>query len=121
MPNVPTDASAERIRALNDAFRSASDPIAALFARGQLVVTRGVAERGNAFVDRALAIVRSFDRFTPNNDPYGEHDFGAFEVDGVALNWKIDYYDNNLQWGSPDPADPAVTKRVLTVLLADEY
>lgn len=119
MPNPTTPA--DRVRELNDALRTASDPIAVLLARGQLVITRGVADRGIAFVDRALAAVRSFDRFSANNDPYGEHDFGIFQLDGITLNWKIDYYDNSLEWGSPDPADPAVTKRVLTVLLADEY
>jgi hypothetical protein len=39
----------------------------------------------------------------------------------VALFWKIDCYDDKLEWGSPDPVDPAVARRVLTILLADEY
>jgi hypothetical protein len=114
-------ASAERVRALNDALRNGSDPLAVLLARGQLMITRGIADRGPAFVDRALAAVRAFDAFSADNDPYGEHDFGNFELDGIKLFWKIDYYDNDLQWGSPDPADSAVTKRVLTILLAAEY
>jgi Protein of unknown function (DUF3768) len=48
-----------------------------------------LAGRGPAFVDRALAAVRAFDAFSADNDPYGEHDFGIFELDGVTLNWKI--------------------------------
>ena len=48
-------------------------------------------------------------------------DFGSLELDGKQLFWKIDCYDNKLKWGSPDPSDPAVTRRVLTILLADEY
>jgi hypothetical protein len=59
--------------------------------------------------------------FTNDNDPYGEHDFGAFDVDGARLFWKIDYYDRSLSGGSPDPTDPAVTCRVLTIMLAWEY
>jgi len=118
---MTTPDSTARVRELNDALRTAGDPLAEMLVRGQLVMTRGVAERGPAFVDRALAAVRAFDAFSADNDPYGEHDFGIFELDGVTLNWKIDYYDNDLQWGSPDRADPAVTKRVLTVLLAEEY
>jgi Protein of unknown function (DUF3768) len=55
------------------------------------------------------------------NDPHGEHDFGSFEYSGQTIFWKIDYYDMRLKWGSPDPADPAVTRRVLTILLAEEY
>jgi Protein of unknown function (DUF3768) len=110
-----------RIRALNDAFRTAADPIETLYARGQLMMTRGVAALGAAFVDRALAAVRAFDRFTEHDDPHGEHDFGAFDLDGKRLFWKIDTYDNALEYGSPDSADPAVTKRVLTVMLREEY
>jgi hypothetical protein len=68
-----------------------------------------------------VTAVREFSDFTENNDPFGEHDFGIFELDGVTLFWKIDLYDRSLAWASPDPADPAVTRRVLTILLAKEY
>ena len=88
---------------------------------GELVITRGVTERGGDFIARALAAVREFADFTPDNDPYHEHDFAAFDLDGVRLNWKIDCYDRALTWGSPDPANPDVTRRVLTILLAEEY
>ena len=58
---------------------------------------------------------------TATNDPYGEHDFGALTVAGVRLLWKIDYYDAGMTGGSPDPADPSVTTRVLTLMLAHEW
>jgi hypothetical protein len=65
--------------------------------------------------------VRTFADFSPDNDPHGEHDFGAIEQDGVRYFWKIDAYDRWMQFGSPDPADPSVTTRVLTIMRADEY
>ena len=37
------------------------------------------------------------------------------------LNWKIDCYDRALEYGSPDPGDAEKTRRVLTILLAEEY
>jgi hypothetical protein len=40
-------------------------------------------------------------------------------VDGCRLH-RI-YFDRNLKYHSPDPTDPAVTTRVITVMLADEY
>jgi hypothetical protein len=109
------------IRSLNDEFRTAPNLIASAIALHHLVITRGVADRGNDFIDRAVKAVRDFSDFGESNDPYGEHDFGSFDLDGVTLFWKIDYYDLLLEYGSPDPADPLVTRRVLTILLADEY
>ena len=117
-------ATTERIRDLNDAARKRlAGTIAtnALDASRELVVTRGVAARGWDFIARALAAVRDFSDFTPANDPYGEHDFGAFDLDGVKLFWKIDCYDLALEYGSPDPGDAEKSRRVLTILLAEEY
>jgi Protein of unknown function (DUF3768) len=110
-----------RIRELNDALRTSTDHIGVLLAKQLLVITHGVAAHGNAFIDRAIQAVRSYRNFGPDNDPYGEHDFGQFTLDDETLFWKIDYYDNELENGSPDPSDPAVTRRALTVLLAEEY
>ena len=66
-------------------------------------------------------IVQDYDDFSPDNDPYGEHDFGAFDFLGSKCFWKIDYYDPSLKWGSEDPSDTSKTTRVLTMLLASEY
>ncbi|MCJ2021534.1 DUF3768 domain-containing protein [Methylobacterium sp. E-065] len=103
-----------RVRALNDAFRRS-------FAGGQVVETPGVVELAEADRIALLLAVRRFSSFDPNNDPYGEHDFGAVEVGGERFFWKIDAYDRALLGGSPNPADPAVTTRVLTIMRADEY
>ena len=69
----------------------------------------------------ALSKLRAFNDFTPDNDPYGEGDFGSFDLAGEKFFWKIDYYERDLRGGSEDPADPNVTTRVLTIMLAWEY
>lgn len=106
-----------RIRELNDALRRDG-----VKAEGQsILITQGVNALGVAFVAALCDAVRHFETFTPDNDPHGEHDFGSLELDGERFFWKIDAYDRSLQYGSPDPSDPAVTHRVLTIMLASEY
>jgi hypothetical protein len=108
-----------RVQKLNDAFRIGLNGTGALLPLDPICVTSGVDARGSDFVQRAVKAVRDFDNFTDGNDPYGEHDFGSFEMDGVRMFWKIDYYDLEMEYGSPDPADPDLTCRVL--YLAEEY
>jgi hypothetical protein len=66
------------------------------------------------------SMIRDFNTFTPENDPYGEHDFGAVEYDGHRVFWKIDYYTDDLLYCSKDPTDLMETVRVLTIMLASE-
>jgi hypothetical protein len=101
-----------RIRELNDAFRTS-------LSGGQVYTTPGV--RALHALPAIVERVRSYGAFDQGNDPHGEHDFGAFDHRGHRIFWKIDYYDRTLKWGSSDPADPAVTTRVLTIFLASEY
>jgi len=103
-----------KIRSLNDSFRKGK-------ASGRIMLTQGVIALGDTAVATILTAVHDFDAFSPDNDPYGEHDFGAFELAGERMFWKIDYYDSACSAGSPDPSDPAVTTRVMTVMLASEY
>lgn len=84
-------------------------------------MTAGVAALPEVTRAAVLAGVRAFDRFDVNNEPYAEHDFGAVSVGRVRVFWKIDCFDRALAFASPDPANPAVTTRVLTVMLAWEY
>jgi major membrane immunogen (membrane-anchored lipoprotein) len=65
--------------------------------------------------------VANFEAFSEDNDPHGEHDFGAVMVDGKRVFFKVDYYDRSKEWLSEDPADPEKTCRVMTILLAEEY
>lgn len=106
---------AERIKVLNDQFRTT-------FIGGTIILTRGIADLPEDERLQILADVQSFDRFTADNDPHGEHDFGSLELKGaIRVFWKIDYYDLGIEFGSDDPSDPAITKRVLTIMLASEY
>jgi hypothetical protein len=103
-----------RIRALNDAFRTT-------FRGGKVVKTASVAALPDMVVATAFLQLASFDQFTADNDPYGEHHFGAFVLCNRRFFWKIDYYDKILECGSEDPSDPEKTTRVLTLMLAEDY
>ena len=108
-----TPARIARIRELNDHLRPTN--------RGGLVlITDGVAALGSE-AGAILDAVAAFQDFNPDNDPWGEHDCARLEVNGHWVIWKIDYYDRSRRIHSPDPADPKVTVRVLTVMLASEY
>ena len=104
----------ERIRTLNDELRQH-------LLGGLAVMTPGVAALGQEAVDRIFKTITVFDNFCHANDPHEEHDFGSFEAEGTTIFFKIDYYDRSLNHHSPDPADPSVTERVITIMLADEY
>jgi Protein of unknown function (DUF3768) len=106
---------AERIAQLNDLARTA------MGVASVVMQTPGVAALPPETQSRIREGVETFDAFTSGNDPYGERDFGSFEVDAVRVFWKIDYYDRSLTFGSEDPSDPAQTKRLLTIMLAEEY
>ncbi len=100
---------AHRIRELNDAFRAS-------FTGGKVMVTEGVDALAVDVKTAALANVQTFDAFTKDNDPYGEHDFSSFDLAGEKFLFKIDLY------AEPDVksanGESVVT---LTIMLAEEY
>ena len=107
---------AEQIRTLNDRLRQNLGT-----GVETAVITTGVAARGDAAVARIVKTIAVYDDFCHENDPYEEHDFGAFDADGHTIFFKIDYYDPTLAYHSDDPADPTITHRVITIMLAEEY
>jgi hypothetical protein len=84
-------------------------------------MTPGVAALGAEAVARIVKTIAVYDDSCHANDPYEEHDFGSFEVDGHKIFFKIDYFDKGRTFHSPDAADSSVTERVITITLADEY
>ena len=126
--SADTSSRSERIARLNDRARQAMGLVCVA------VATEGFLALPKEDQSRVRELVETFDAFTPDNDPYGERDFGAIYQDGdgrwttarpalpaETVFWKIDAYDRDLRFGSEDPADPAVTRRVLTMMLASEY
>lgn len=110
-------ARAKAIASLNDAARRAG-PTSQL---ADWVMTRTVADLLPVTKMKVMLNVMGYSAFTEDNDPHGEHDFGSFDIDGDKFFWKIDYYDRQKEYGSDDPADPAKTCRVITVMLASDY
>ncbi len=99
-----------KIAALNDAAR-----------RNVMsyLTSAGVISLEPSIVGDIYTAVRNFSRFTEDNDPYGEHDFGSFTAAGNKVFWKIDYYQQDLS-GWCDPLD-SKCRRVVTIMLAEEY
>ena len=112
---IMSDSNTKKIAELNDLCRTA------MGVAGRLVQTAGISALPMQDQSAIREKVETFDTFTPDNDPYGERDFGAFEHNGNRIFWKIDYYDTTLTKGSEDPSDPKQTVRVLTIMLASEY
>ena len=108
------NADSAKIAAMNDALRQ--DGVG-----GKIMMTAGIQALGQKAVNNIIAQIRAFATFTEDNDPYCERDFGSIMFGNNKVFWKIDAYDRNLEYGSPDPTDPSVTVRVMTIMLAGEY
>ena len=120
-----------RIARLNDLARKAMGVACTAF------VTVGFRSLPEADQSQVRELIETYDAFDENNDPHGERDFGTIyqlgdgrwtterprlrEDERERVFWKFDYYDRDLQFGSEDAANPAITRRVLTIMLADEF
>jgi hypothetical protein len=105
----------QTIRRLNDELRKGRTP------NGKTVITSGIQSLGAIDVAKLVLAIAAFEQFNGDNDPHGEHDFGAVKFGEHSVFWKIDYYDQSLEFGSEDPANPEITTRVMTIMLAEEY
>jgi hypothetical protein len=104
-----------------EAIRTLDDELRQNLTTGTALMTAGVAALGAEAVARIVKTIAVYDDFCHANDPYEEHDFGSFEVDGHTIFFEIAYYDPTLSCHSDDPADPSLTHRVITIMLAEEY
>jgi hypothetical protein len=120
-----------RIARLNDLARSA------MGVACTAVATVGFRSLPEADQSQVRELVETYDAFTEDSDAHGERDFGCIyqlgdgrwtterprvcDDERERVFWKFDYYDRDLRFGSDDAANPAVTRRVLTIMLADEY
>ena len=105
----------KKVAALNDSLRKT-------FTGGRVLLTIGFSSLPEDEQAEVLQKVRAFNDFTQDNDPYQEHDFGSVTSSrGTQVFWKIDLYDINDEFYSPQPDDPTQTNRVMTILLAEEY
>lgn len=104
---------------LHDMFRRGDSSVP-----GQRFVTAGVVhllKQLDVPMETLIQWVAQLDDFTEHNDPHAQHDFGTFEFHGHQLFWKIDAYDVHYSMGSDDPTDLSKTRRVLTIMLAEEW
>jgi hypothetical protein len=112
--DVLTKDKVARIRELNDNFRNS-------FRGGQVLLTSSIAELPDMVKASALEKVASFKDFNEENDPAEEHDYGSFDHCDREVWFKIDAYNLTMDAVSEDPADPAKTKRIMTVGLAQDW
>ena len=84
-----------RTEVLNDTFRSS-------VVAGGVTITQGIAALCAEVRAEVLRRVR------------------AFNLLASKFCWNLVCHDRDLHCSSPDPADPSVTTRVLTVMRADE-
>ena len=106
---------APTIAQLNDRFRQGDHTL------GQIYTTQLVKGLPSQEQQELFRLVRVFDDFTEDNDPWKEHDCAGFEFKGERYLFKIDYYAPDLEYGSEDPSNTAVTTRVLTLMHSSEY
>ena len=76
-----------------------------------MVITQGInAEFNDKQIADVLTLVKEFNAFNADNDPWGEHDFGSFTYCGQKIFWKIDNY-----------AGAEHLDLILTIMFASEY
>ena len=120
-----------RIARLNDLARSA------MGVACTAVATIGFRSLSASDQSSVRELIETYDAFDKDNDPHGERDFGCVyqlgdgrwtterprmrDDERERVFWKLDYYDRAMRFASDDAADPAITRRVLTIMLSDEY
>jgi len=67
-----------------------------------------------------ITLIREFNEFNKDNDPYGEKDFGRVTLGDKQYFFKIDLYDSSWEWGwdSSSNTEPC---RLLNIMETCEY
>jgi len=112
--------TAEKIAHLNDQLRQGNRKI------GEIRITQAVKALPPEQQQKLLQLVRDFNSFESGNNPYGERDFLAIQLNSKSYFFKIDYFDRkawveNREVGSEYPEDPDKTWRVATLMKSNEY
>ena len=111
----------ERIAKLNDELRKQIITNEWKKTKNKIVQTPGISSYNQNDMQKVLAGVAYFGNFTNDNNPHKEKDLGTFNFKKEKIMWKIDYYDNDMKYHSPDKSDPNKTVRVLTIMKSKEY
>ena len=99
----------------NELIRHLNDELRRNLSSGGAFLTVGVAALGPDIAERILDAIMMYDDFCPDSAPWLQHDFGSVKIDDHKIFWRI------MTMASPDPSDSSVTKRVLTIMLDEEY
>lgn len=95
------------IASLNDKCRTEQDP-------DNTYLSLSITQKGDSFVKKALSQIADTSIPLLEGDTDDEKGHGSTVVDGIKLNWSIDYFDLEEESDSPDAANPNVTVRTLT-------
>jgi len=104
-----------RIRELNDQIRTTG------IGNGRVVAVGSLVMADEGLRSKAVTAMRAFTDFNLGDDPYGQHDFGAFTIEKRRFFFKIDYYDLAEEAGSEHPEDPTQTVRICSLMFAEDY
>ena len=105
---------AEIIARLNDQLRKSG-------VGGTIVITRNVRGLEGLNAPELATAVANYDGFDEDNNPHGERDMGHFVLFDTDLYFKIDYFEQDLKFGSDDPTDASLTHRILTIMTKADF
>lgn len=117
--DTATISRSEAIARLNDRCRLGFDRTAKIVITRTAMATIG----GDAAASQIMAQARVMQQLRRHAFADGDkelRDRGSFEIECTEIYFMIDAYDLALEWGSENPADASVTRRVLTVMLRED-
>jgi hypothetical protein len=121
MPHTSTGPAShtEAVARLNDRCRMGYDRTARTVITRTCLATFSLGDRMSEILaqSRILAAIRKH-RFP--QDDRSERDRGQVEYEGQCVYFAIDAYDLDLVFGSEDPSDASVTRRVMTIMVRED-